>query len=173
MKYATLAAATLGLFLCTPAMHAIADDQTPPAPMDHQSPGHGGWDEAKLKAKLGLTDDQAAKLKALRDSGKGAFKPFMEKERGLMAKLNDQVVNKAPDTEIQTTLKDLKTNRDAMKDQMEKMEDQKNAILTPTQQAKMMLGRRKMMQGKRGAMRKGQGPEHPMDDAQGPDDSQH
>ena len=94
---------------------------------------------------LAPTKDQVTKLKALRESGKEAFKSLMEKEHGLMAKLNDQVVNKAADAEIQTTLNDLKTNRSAMKDQMEKMQDQKAAILTPTQQAKMVLARRKML----------------------------
>jgi Spy/CpxP family protein refolding chaperone len=145
MKYAYMTAAALGLFLSTPALHAIADDQTP-MPMDHQGQGHDGWDEGKMKDKLGLSDDQVAKLKAMRDSSKEAFKPLMEKERGLMAKLNDQSVNKAPDSAIQTTLNDLKANHKAMKEQMEKIQDQKDAILTPSQQAKMMLMRQKMME---------------------------
>ena len=145
MKYAYIAAATLGLFLTAPAIHAIADDQTPPSEMDHQDGDHGDWDEGKMKAKLGLSDDQAAKLKALRASSKEAFKPVMEKDRGLMAKLNDQVVNKAADSDIEATLKDLKANRNAMKEQMEKMQDQKDAILTPMQRAKMLLARHAMM----------------------------
>ena len=64
----------------------------------------------------------------------------MEKDRGLIAKLNDQVVNKAADADIQTTLNGLKANHNAMKEQMEKMQDQKDAILTPTQQGKNDAG---------------------------------
>jgi Spy/CpxP family protein refolding chaperone len=174
MKFTYLTAATLGLFLACPALHAIADDQTPPPAMDHHQ-GHDGWDDGKMKAKLGLTDDQVAKLKAMGEANKNAFKPFMEKERGIIAKLNDQVVNKAPDADIQTTLNDLKANRSAMKEQMEKMQDEKDTILTPTQQAKRILAREKMFKhahGKHGGMHKGQGPAHP-DNAQAPDDSQH
>ena len=156
MKFAPLTLAALSLFFTAPAIYAVADDDQASPAMEHQGHDHGDWDEGKMKARLGLTDDQVAKLKDLRTTSKEAFKAIMEKDKGLIARLNDQVVNKASDSDIQTTLNDLKANRNAMRDQMEKMQDQKDAILTPTQQAKLLLAHRRMMKrGMHGGMHDG------------------
>ena len=181
MKFASITAATLGLLFVTPAIHAFADNQTPP-PMNQRDGdrGHDGWDEGKMQRRLGLSDDQIAKLKALRESNKETFKTFGEKEHGLMAKLNDQVVNKASEKDIQTTLAALKENQTAIRNQMEKSQAQKDAILTPTQQAKMVLARHRMMEKHGRPMhdgvmmhRGGKGPGHDQpQDGQGPDDAQ-
>jgi len=110
--------------------------------------GERGWNAEKMQKKLDLTPEQTAKLKALRDADKETFKPLMEKQKELMKTLSSQVDAKAGDADLQTTLNDLKANREALRQQMEQAQAQKAAILTPTQQAKMLLGQKKRMHEK-------------------------
>ena len=88
---------------------------------------------------LKLTDDQKSKLKALWESGEKTMKPLMRKGRDLSFKLRDQVDDKASDSDIKATLASIQANRNAMREQFEKQRAEKAAILTPTQQAQMML----------------------------------
>jgi len=100
-------------------------------------------DPKKLQKKLGLSDEQTAKIDGLIQSKKGTIKPLREKQMGLVKKLQQQVDQKASDSDIQATLADLKANRNVMRDQMEQFQSQMQDILTPTQQAKMFLKRMK------------------------------
>jgi Spy/CpxP family protein refolding chaperone len=98
-----------------------------------------GWEPGKMDKELGLTAEQKAKMKSIRDSQMTALKPLRETQRTLMTKLQDQVKKKAPDAEIQATLTEIRSNRQAMADQMKQFHEQKEAVLTPTQQAQMAL----------------------------------
>ncbi len=98
-----------------------------------------------MAKKLELSDDQTAKLKSTMESEKEAVTPLREKQHELIKKLKGQVKDKVADADIQTTLNDLKSNPQAIRDQMEKFQSQKETLLTPTQRAKMILGRNKKM----------------------------
>jgi Spy/CpxP family protein refolding chaperone len=95
------------------------------------------WD--KMKADLGLSDEQVKKLKDSHKSMEEAMKPIHEKSHADMKKLKEQVDAKASDKDIQSTLDDLKKNHEEMEKQEEKHHDDMSSILTPTQHAKMML----------------------------------
>ncbi len=104
-------------------------------------------DETKHWPKdLNLTPEQSNKLLAIHESARQSLKPLRDQEHALAEKLEIEVKSKAPDSEIQKTLDDLKAGRKAMIEQMERMENQKNAVLTPTQQAKMVLKHKKHME---------------------------
>lgn len=88
---------------------------------------------------LGLSEDQKTKLKKLEEDKDAAMTPLHRKMRDLTIKLGDQIEDKASESEIKATLEELHSSRKAMKEQMEKFDHEKDAILTPTQRAKMML----------------------------------
>ena len=96
----------------------------------------------RLKEKLGLTDDQAVKLK-------GLFKKQMEDTRSLrdqmridMDTLRQKVDMKTSDSEIKKLLDALSADRDKIEEGRRKMEKNLREILTPTQQAKFLMGMR-------------------------------
>lgn len=99
--------------------------------------GHGKRHE--MKEKLGLTEDQEKKLADLRKSERDEIKPIREKNQALMEKLNRQIKSKSSDADIKTTLDELKANRESMKQIALKYRESRAAILTPTQQAKMIV----------------------------------
>ena len=111
------------------------------APCKHDMGGPQGeqWEHRKGFEELGLTDDQKNKLQTIRENERNAMKPLWRKARDLRDKLSDQVEDKASDSALQSTLADLKSNRKAMMRQMEKFQEDRDAVLTPTQQAKMMV----------------------------------
>ncbi len=130
-------AATLlaGLLLLAAAGAARAqEDEGDAPPPEHQ------MSAAKLKDKLGLTDEQVQKLDASMKSAKETMKPLGEALKQDMAKLKEQVRAKAKDDEIQSTLDSLQKDRTALREAMEKHMDESKGILTPTQRAKMVLG---------------------------------
>jgi len=108
----------------------------------------------KLKKKLDLTDEQAAKLKEAWKGQREAVKPLRERMKKELEQLKTQVDKKASDSEIQATLDQLKASREEMRAQMKKTLESTEAILTPTQRAKMALTmakkRRKMFGWLRG-----------------------
>jgi len=105
--------------------------------------------DKKMK-KLNLNDEQKTKLKAVFDAQRTAAKPLYEKGRELHKKLEEQLKAKASDAEIQVTLHDLQANKKAVYEQMESFRSQKAAILTPTQQAQMLLRRGEMLDSRHG-----------------------
>jgi len=129
----------LGILALSGSVVVRADESAAPAA---DSKEHS-WDAKKMQKKLGLTDDQVTKLNAVRDAEKSALKPSWDKQKDLMKKLKDQIANKAADSDIQATLSEIKANRKAMADQMEQFRSQREGILTPTQQAQMLLHRMK------------------------------
>jgi len=145
------------LLMSTPAIRAYADETGSPA---MEAPDHGpeqAPDAAKLQKKLGLTDDQTKKLESILQSQKAALQPLHEKMRDSMKTLRQQVDQKASDDDIKKTLDALKTNRDDMMAQHKQFQDQIQALLTPTQQAKMLLGHMHGMQKRMGGKGMGMG----------------
>lgn len=118
---------------------------------------HAGRPERgeRWKAELGLTDEQAAKLKDARTAEKEALKPLRRELRDALAKLSDQVEDKASDKDIQASLDRVDRARKALRDEQEKTRAKNAALLTPTQRAKMALafakrGRGRMEKGMKG-----------------------
>ena len=133
---AALAAALLAPGLLTVSARA-QDDAPPPEQSEHQDAGKMA---DRMKEKLALTDDQAAKLKDAMKAHGDAMKPIGQQLKDGIKKLAGQIKSKATDADIQASLDSLKTARKAMADEQEKFHDGLAAFLTPTQQAKMAVG---------------------------------
>ncbi len=97
---------------------------------------------AKIKEKLGLTDDQAGKLMAAVKARRQALRPAFQMLKTDLKTLNGQVQAKASDADIQQALDKLKADRKALRAAMKDSESQFKAatsFLTPTQRAKLVL----------------------------------
>jgi Spy/CpxP family protein refolding chaperone len=92
-----------------------------------------------MKDKLGLSDDQAGKLKAAFEAQKAAAKPVREQMKVSLEKLKWQVDSKADAKDISATLASVDQARKALRDQREKFAGSLSSILTPEQRAKMAL----------------------------------
>src|ERR1035437_9831552 len=91
--------------------------------------------------RLGLTDEQKTKMEAIKEAEQAAEKPLHRKDRDLTAKLKDQLEDKAGDADIKTTLAAIRTNREALMDQMKKFRAEREAILTPTRSEERRVGK--------------------------------
>jgi Spy/CpxP family protein refolding chaperone len=144
-----LICAALAATLLVPGMLAVsarAQDDGPDA-QEQDGPKHHDMAD-KIKEHLGLSDDQAAKFKDAMKAHMDAMKPLGEKLKAGMKSLHEQVKAKAADADIKATLDSLKANRQAMAAEQEKFHESLAAFLTPTQQAKMVLGMaQRMRQG--------------------------
>ena len=94
---------------------------------------------ARFKKKLELSDEQVAKLKVVWTSHQEAMKPVREKLKTALVQLRAEVKSKASDAEIAATLVQLKAGREEMRVQTEKTLAAAEGILTPSQQAKVVL----------------------------------
>jgi Spy/CpxP family protein refolding chaperone len=91
----TTALATTLFTAITPALHAQS------APADQ--PSHQrGFNPAKLKEKLGLTDEQVAKIKTEFRAQKGPLKEEAQKVRSARANLRHAVQAGAPETDLRS-----------------------------------------------------------------------
>jgi len=107
---------------------------------------HEGHDRSEwLNKKLGISEEQSAKLKAARKSHEDAVKPLREQLKTAMKTLHGQLKNKAADKEIQGTLDQVAKARKEMREEGEKFMAATDAILTPTQRAHFLLARAKFM----------------------------
>src|SRR5258708_22729481 len=84
----------------------------------------GRGDPANMKGTFGLSDDQVAKLKSIRESEETALNPLRQKAKSLTYKLQEQVQSKAKDADIQATLNDLKANHNVITDQTKHFQSQ-------------------------------------------------
>lgn len=135
MKYRWSLMAILAVSLLTsPLVRSVRADEGGAPEKKGWFKGHGKHEDG-----LGLSEDQKTKLKKLEEDKRDAMKPLHRKMRDLTIRLSDQIEDKAADSEIKATLEELHSSRKAMMEQMEKFMHEKDAILTPTQQAKMML----------------------------------
>jgi len=150
-------------FACALAMPALtgalyAQDQgggaPPSAPPQAGGPGqpggfrHKGNPAEHLKKDLGLTDAQAKQLADAIKAKWDAMKIPGKALRADMKTLRGQVEKTASDQDIQATLNKLKADREAMEAAMKDAEakfEADTSFLTPTQRAKMLLGRMRRM----------------------------
>ncbi|MFI5362468.1 MAG: Spy/CpxP family protein refolding chaperone [Elusimicrobiota bacterium] len=95
--------------------------------------------ERMLTERLGLSDDQAAKLKAAFEGQKKAEQGLREQSKQAERKLEEEVRGLASDKDIQATLDQLDANRKAMAEEHQKFESSVASILKPYQRAKMRL----------------------------------
>jgi Spy/CpxP family protein refolding chaperone len=95
----------------------------------------------KMKKDLGLSDDQVEKLKALFKSHREELKPLQEKMKTDVDTLRTKKEAKATDSELKPVLDLLSADRKNMQDLRQKQQEQIRGILTPDQQAKMVLNR--------------------------------
>ena len=100
---------------------------------------HSEHAEKMMKEHLGLSDDQAAKLKAAWKAEKDAVKPLHEQSKEAERKLEEEVRGLASDKEISATLDQLDAGRKAMAAEHQKLESSLASILKPYQRAKMRL----------------------------------
>jgi len=115
--------------------------------------GFGMGPMGRMKEKLGLTDDQAAKVKELFKRLGEETKPLREQAKIDMDTLRLKVDSKAPDSEIKKILEALTLDRKKMEEGRKKLQDQLALILTPTQRAKMIM----RLEERGGKMMKGMG----------------
>ncbi|HVC08320.1 MAG TPA: Spy/CpxP family protein refolding chaperone [Elusimicrobiota bacterium] len=159
-------------FACALAVPALtgalyAQDQgggaPPPASPQAGGPDHPGGFRHKgnpaehLKKYLGLTDAQAKQLADAIKAKWDAMKVPGKALRADMKTLREQVEKTASDQDIQATLNKLKQDREAMGAAMKDAEakfEADTSFLSPTQRAKMLLGRMRMMR-RRGHWRGG------------------
>jgi len=135
MRYRWPFMAILGVsLLATPLVRSVRADEGSGPEKKGWFKGHGKHEDG-----LGLSEDQKSKLNKLEEDQRAAMKPVHRKMRDLTIKLKDQIEDKAADSEIKATLEELHASRKAMMEQMQKFEHEKDSILTPTQEAKMML----------------------------------
>ena len=137
---AALAAALLAPALLAVGVRAQDEDAGPEVAEPHEG---GQADHAKMaekmKERLGLSDDQAAKLKDAFKAHHDAMKPLWEQSKDAMKKLHDQLKAKASDSDVQTSLDALKAAHKAVAAEEEKFHDSLS-FLTATQRAKLMFG---------------------------------
>ncbi len=143
-----LAVAAAGLTLA-PSLALAQDDASTTAPAgDNGGPSKGGWDHPHggwggpmggLKEKLGLTDDQESQLKDLFKSQMDETKLLKDKVRLDTDTLRLKLDSKASDDEIKDTLDKLKAEKKELQAAHEKFQAKLDSILTPKQQAQMLL----------------------------------
>ncbi len=149
-RWQLFAAVILGLVLAAPAawpMHHEGNQgkhkgqdkhEMEAGPADAETLFKGG--EGKLKKWLDLSDEQLAKLKEERTKHQDFLKPLREKRRGLGVELLAQVKGEAGDAAIQVTLDSLKAAQKDIDSEKQRHGDALKSILSPTQQAKVVLG---------------------------------
>lgn len=104
---------------------------------------HGGMDMGqrldKMKAKLGLSDEQVDKLKAIGKDEWGKAKAHRDKMKALIGTLASQVKAKAADAELNATLDSLKAEMRAQQAERDAAMDARQAVLTAQQAAQWAL----------------------------------
>ena len=121
-------------------------------PTDKQDQGkgnnHKGWGHfGGFKEKLGLTDEQAAKLKDLFKAQREETKPLRDHLRIDIDNLRLQVDSNASKSELAATLDKLSGEKKALRTAQEKFQQKLRGVLDPKQQAQMVLS---MGGGRRG-----------------------
>jgi len=98
--------------------------------------GPGG----RMAAWLDLTPDQSAKIKTLMEQNRKAMRDLRDKRQDAMRALRNLVEDKGTDAQIAAKLNDLKAAQEAVQAAQKRHRDEMAKILTPTQQAKFVLG---------------------------------
>lgn len=111
-----------------------------PGPRPEGGPGvYDGDRIIRMKDKLGLTEDQVNKIKALMESTGKNMEQLHKQVRDDMKALADKMDAKASDNELKSVLDNLNTDHQKIQDARKNVLEKMRAILTPTQQAKSIL----------------------------------
>jgi Spy/CpxP family protein refolding chaperone len=143
MKKIRIAIAALGLATAvwgTPLLNAHEADKDGGKEAGKEE--HGGWGKEgheRMKKELGLTDDQADKMKAAGKAQMEAMKPLMEKRKLDIDSLRVLVDKKAADKDLTAAIEGIKADQKAVEEQWKKHREAMAALLTPMQQAKSVL----------------------------------
>ncbi len=135
----------LSLFLMMGGVKTLHADE--PAPGDNNGPGmmEKGHDWGKggpggmWKEKLGLTDDQVAKMKELMKKQMTETQPLRDQMKVDMDTLKLKVDAKASDDTIKILLDNLSADKKKLQAKRESFIEQAKSILTPSQQAKFLM----------------------------------
>jgi Spy/CpxP family protein refolding chaperone len=137
----------------TDSAAASQADQNPSLKGGGGQARHGGWKgQDAFKQKYALTDDQSAKLKDLFKTHREEAKPLQEKMKVEIDTLRLDVDSNASESQLKTALDKLSADKKLMRDSQEQFQAKLQAILTPKQQAQMLLamGAHKGGWGRRG-----------------------
>ena len=134
MKKIICAVLASGMLLAGLSVRAHSQEKT-----EKEEGGRRGEFAEKLKERLGLSDEQSAKIKAAWEAEKAAIKPLREQGKEGMRRLEEQVRGLASDKDISATLDQLDANRKALMAEHQKMESAMASALKPFQRAKMRL----------------------------------
>lgn len=96
----------------------------------------------KMKEKLGLSDDQVIKIKAIFTDSKKTVEPLKKQHEADMKALKAKVKAGAADSELKLLLDALQLDNQKIMDARKTVMEQVKAILTPLQQAKEVIGER-------------------------------
>lgn len=102
------------------------------------------------KGAFGLTDEQKDKLRSLRRSHREAAAALDGELKAGLRKLKDQLQDEASDKELAATLDSIARTRKAQAAQREKRRDAMDAVLTPPQRARLLVGRERMSRHRAG-----------------------
>jgi Spy/CpxP family protein refolding chaperone len=94
----------------------------------------------QIKEKLGLSDEQVAKLKTMVQSEKAELAPMVKQQLADLKTLGEKVKANAPDAELSPILDKMEARRQNIESVKSKYIGEARTILTPTQQAKVVLG---------------------------------
>jgi Spy/CpxP family protein refolding chaperone len=113
-------------------------DHHPKGDWDHAH--HGGWKPYDgFKEKYALTDDQSSKLKDLFKSHQEETKPLRNKIRVEIDTLRLDVDSNASESDLKDALDKLTEDKKSMQASEERFKGKLQAILTPKEQAQMIL----------------------------------
>lgn len=147
-----MAALFLGFGLVAHAEdQGMGDGGGKPGMDDHGDWGGKGHMADRWKKKLGLNDSQVTQLKDAFKKQQEEVKPLRDQVKIDVDTLQQKIDTKASDSEVQKQLDALSADRVKMEAKRKKFEEQLKTILTPTQQAKFVLGMKRrgmMMRGK-------------------------
>ncbi len=147
MNKTTIWAGVFTALLLGPTLMAWAGKPAPAgeeaqAGMSQDLMGGMGGHIDKWKEKLELSDAQAGQLKALFQKQKDDMKLVWDQMKIDMDTLKQKVDSKASDGDLKKVLDSLRADQKKMQEDRQKLQDKLRSILTPTQQAKFVLGMR-------------------------------
>jgi len=141
MKRMGLLSAALAALLVAPMAWAQVGAGDEPGAMGMEKGAAMKGDMGKRMAKrLGLTADQEKQIDAIRAEQREAMKPLREKQAAQIKELKDLLDKKAGDRELTNALDGIEATRKTIQDTAKKYMEKHDAVLTPTQRAKAVVG---------------------------------
>lgn len=108
----------------------------------HEAPAESKRHDRR-RGRLGLSGEQRAKMKAAGKERREAVRPLREKLREESAKLREQLHSGAAEKDLEATMANIADLRRQIQRRNEEFRSKADALLTPTQRAKLMMGTRR------------------------------